>query len=63
MEKEPSSKPMTTLSVSSTALEASMAIDIGRRAVSVSPDSSVDASSSLSFLEFHARSPDIESAA
>jgi hypothetical protein len=63
MEKEPSAKPTTTLSVSSPTLEASMAMEIGNRAVSVSPDSPVDASSSLSFLEFHARRPEIESAA
>ena len=63
MEKEPSSKPMTTRSVPSSVFEASMAMDIGNRAISDSPESSVDASSSLSFFEFHARRPDMESAA
>jgi hypothetical protein len=63
MEKDPSSKPITTLSESATAWEASMAMDIGNRAVSVSPDNSVDASNSLLFFELHARRPAIESAA
>ena len=63
MEKEPSSKPTTTRSLSSPVLLASVAMEIGNRAVSVSPDSSEDASNSLSFFESHARRPDMESAA
>jgi hypothetical protein len=63
IENEPSSKPITTLSVPLSPSDASIAIDMGNRGVSASPNNSVDANSSLSFLELQALNPDIESAA
>jgi hypothetical protein len=62
-ENEPFSKPMTMRSVTPSPSDASMAMDMGSRGVSSSLKSSVDANSSRSFLELHARSPEIESAA
>jgi hypothetical protein len=63
IENEPSSKPITTLSVPLSPSDASIAIDMGNRGVSASPNNFVDANSSLSFLELQTLNPDIESAA
>ena len=46
IEKEPSSKPITTRSVLSSPPDASIAIDIGSRGISSSAQSSVEANSS-----------------
>jgi hypothetical protein len=63
IENEPSSNPITTRSVPLSPSDASIAMDIGSRGVSASPNSSVDAINSRSFFELHALRPDIESAA